>query len=271
MLNKIFSSLKSLGFNNVDNVELYSKEEKEKKSKLKEDKKTEIDIRTLLYDKKVKCPVCKQEFSARVVKTSAGRVKSRDSDTCINYEVINPMLYDVWVCPTCGYAALKGEFPKIRSFQINDVLMKISNQWLGKEYPDIYDENIAIERYKLALLNAVALKSKDSTKAILCLRIAWIYRSLKNEELEKEFLKKALEGFLLAYEKEDTPIYGLDTYSLIYMIGELYRRTGDYHNAILWLGKVITGPGAGPKIKDKARDMRDLAREMEIESVKLQA
>ena len=57
MLNKIFSSLKSLGFNDVDNVELYSKEEKEKKSKLKEDKKNEIDIRTLLYDKKVKCPV----------------------------------------------------------------------------------------------------------------------------------------------------------------------------------------------------------------------
>ena len=75
----------------------------------------------------------------------------------------------------------------------------------------------------------------------------------------------------LSVEKEDTHIYGLDTYSLIYMIGELYRRTGDYHNAILWLGKVITGPGAGPKIKDKARDMRDLAREMEIESVKLQA
>ena len=40
---------------------------------------------------------------------------------CINYEVINPMLYDVWVCPTCGYAALKGEFPKIRSFQIRCV------------------------------------------------------------------------------------------------------------------------------------------------------
>lgn len=31
MFNKIFSSLKSLGFNNVDNVELYAREEKKVK------------------------------------------------------------------------------------------------------------------------------------------------------------------------------------------------------------------------------------------------
>ncbi|MBE6050211.1 MAG: hypothetical protein E7214_05975 [Clostridium sp.] len=60
MFNKIFSSLKSLGFNNVDNVELYAREEKKVKDiKAKEVK---VEIKDLLYDKKVKCPVCKQEI-----------------------------------------------------------------------------------------------------------------------------------------------------------------------------------------------------------------
>ncbi len=76
------------------------------------------------------------------------------------------------------------------------------------------------------------------------------------------YLKKALEGFKRAYSNEDTPIYGLDTYDLMYLIGELYRRTGEIDEAIKWFSNVIVSKGANYKTKDKARDMRDLAKEM---------
>ncbi|SFU46154.1 hypothetical protein SAMN04487886_103320 [Clostridium sp. DSM 8431] len=137
--------------------------------------------------------------------------------------------------------------------------MKISNEWHGREYPLIYTEEIAIERYKLALLTAVVADFKDSRKAILCLRLAWMYRLLKKENEEQFYLGKALEGFINAYESEDTPIYGLDTYSLMYLIGELYRRTGKISESVKWFSNVITSRGANYKVKDKARDMRELA------------
>ena len=264
MLGKVFSSLKSLGFKDVDKLEIYKKKEEKvvKISSKDSGKDKKIDVNTLLFDRKVKCPVCGQEIKMRVVKSSVARIKSKDTDTFIRYDIINPYLYDVWVCPICGYAALKSEFSKLRSYQIEDIRMKISNEWRGKTYPDIYDEEIAIERYKLALLTAVVADFKDSRKAILCLRLAWMNRILKKENEEQYYLKNALKGFKSAYSNEDTPIYGLDTYSLMYLIGELYRRTGEIDEAIKWFSNVLASRGANYKTKDKARDMRDLAKEM---------
>lgn len=266
-MDKIFSSLKCLGLNYEDNIELYAKKEDKYDEGTKDRKETKIDINTLLYDKKVTCPVCLKTFTCRVVKCYVPKVKSKDTDAFIRYEGVNPYFYEVLVCPTCGYAALKSDFPKIESYKREVILIKIGNKWKGKEYPQIYDEEIAIERYKLALLNAVLGEFKDSTKAVLCLKIAWMYRLLEKQEDEKEFLERALQGFLIAYESERTPIYGLSSYSLEYLIGELCRRIGDYTNAKLWLGKVILGM-ADQKLKDKARDMRDLSKELDENTIK---
>ena len=260
MLEKIFASLKPLGFNNVDNIDIYKTKE-DTVDPIKNNIAKEIDINSLLYDKTVICPVCNNSFNMKVVKTYAPRISSKDSDFLIRYQNINPLLYEVWVCPFCGYAALKSKFPKLKSYEKNLIILKICNQWKGKKYPPIITEELAIERYKIALLNAIVTESRDSTKAYICLKIAWIYRLLQKTEEEQEFLVKALEGFLLAYENEITPFYGLDTYSLMYLIGELYRRTKDYDNAIIWYSRVITNRNANYRIKDKARDMKAIAKE----------
>lgn len=260
MLEKIFASLKPLGFNNVDNIDIYKTQEEEKEN-TKQNTVKEVDINSLLYDKTIKCPVCNNSFNMKVEKTYAPRITSKDSDFLIRYENVNPLLYEVWVCPFCGYAALKGKFEKLKTFQKDLIILKICNQWKGKKYPPIISEALAIERYKVALLNAIVAEARNSTKAYLCLKIAWIYRLLEKEEEEQEFLSKALEGFLLAYEDEPTPFYGLDTYALMYLIGELYRRTKDYDNALIWYSRVITNRNATYRIKDKARDMKSIAKE----------
>lgn len=259
-MSKIFSSLKYLGLNYDDNLELYSQQEKEKEKQNGETSDGKTDLSNLLYDKKVTCPVCLKTFTCRVVKSYVARVKSKDSDAFMRYEGINPYFYEVLVCPTCGYAALKSDFQKIQSYKREIILIKIGNQWQGRDYPQTYNEEIAIERYKLALLNAVLGEFKDSTKAILCLKIAWMYRLLEKHEDEKEFLRRALQGFIIAYGNERTPIYGLNMYALQYLIGELYRRTGDYENAKVWLGKVVLSR-ADQKLKEKARTMRDICKE----------
>ncbi|QAA34663.1 DUF2225 domain-containing protein [Clostridium manihotivorum] len=256
-MDKIFSGLENLGFDNLNNIDLYKKEDKSTGSVLKS---KEIDPASFLYDRECFCPVCETKFKARSTKTNGPRVQSKDSDLFIRYSVVNPYFYDVVVCPTCGYSAMKADFDKLKSYQIESIVKGVSTKWNRKNYPPIYDEKIAIERYKLALINSVVMDGKISTKAMICLKIGWMYRLLEDTSNEKAFLAKAVEGFDKAYISEDFPIYGMNRFSLMYLIGELYRRIDQNDLALQWFSKVITSIQCPQKVKDMARDMKDLIK-----------
>lgn len=257
MSKDIFSGLEDLGFNNIDEIELFAKKDEAKKDS--PEKKIESEI-TSIYDTEVTCPVCDSKFKAKTVKASAPRPTKKDSDSFQRYATINPYFYDILLCNCCGYAAMRSDFHKIRNFQIDAVRQKLSIKWVGKNYPNIYDANIAIERYKLALLNAVVMEAKSSKKAMLCLRIAWMYRLINANDNELMFLKQALEGFTDAYSNEDGDIYGMDRFTIMYMLGELSRRVGKEDEALTWFSKVITTPTAPQKLKERSRDQKDLIK-----------
>ncbi|WP_027623705.1 DUF2225 domain-containing protein [Clostridium lundense] len=258
MDNNIFSGLEDLGFDNVHNLKIYKKDDP-----TKDDVKEEKNAPKLspIYDKEVICPVCQNTFKARALKSSHYRMEKKDTDFFIRYLSENPYFYDVWLCNKCGYASMKIDFEKIRDHQIELVKQKITPRWHGKIYPEVYDVDIAIERYKLALLNYTIMEAKSSKKAMTCLKIAWMYRILNDAQEELLFLKEALEGFNDAYYNEGFPIYGMNSFALMYLIGELNRRTGDNEKALLWFGQVITAPAVSPKLKDLARDQKDLIKE----------
>ncbi|MDO5518544.1 MAG: DUF2225 domain-containing protein, partial [Clostridium sp.] len=112
---------------------------------------------------------------------------------------------------------------------------------------------LAIERYKIALLNAMLTDAPDSTKAMLSLKIAWMFRLLKDNTQENVFMRQALEGFTDAYTKEVFPIYGLERDSLMYLLGELNRRQENYDDALLWYSKTIVNTNASSRVKELAR------------------
>jgi len=258
MNNKIFSGLEQMGFDDVSHLKIY-------KQKNIENKKNKMDkIKSLLYTKTLKCPVCGNEFKAISVKSSAYRVVKKDTDFFIRYDLINPYFYDVWLCNKCGYATMKTDFEKLYSREAETILKKITPKWKGREYPVIYDVHIAIERYKLSLLNYVVIDSYASKKAMNCLKLAWMYRLIDSDnakEMELMFLKEALSGFQEAYYNEHFPIYGMDKFTAMYLIGELHRRTGNYDDALVWFSNVVTTPGVKAKLKDLARNQKDLLKE----------
>lgn len=258
---KIFSGLENMGFDNIKNINIYTKETETGK-----EKKEEVKKKSLIYSKEVTCPVCNHVFKASTVKSSAYRMLKKDSDFFIRYSLINPYFYDVWVCNSCGYSAMKTDFNSIRSIEIEQVQKSITPKWRGRVYPEIYDIHIAIERYKLSLLNYVIINAKSSKKAINCIKLAWMYRLSDTEdskEMELTFLKQALEGLNDAYYAESFPIYGMDKYSAMYLIGELNRRIGHTENALVWFSNVITTPNVKQNLKELARDMKDLIKEDE--------
>ena len=218
------------------------------------------DVLDHLFDKQIVCPVCNSHFKNKTVKSKSPRVISKDSDFFIRYSVVNPYFYDVVICNSCGYAAMKSDFESIKIRKKELVLSNVTPKWKPRQYTDILDETLAIERYKLALLNALLLNLQDSTKAMISLKIAWMFRLLNNSDYEKVFLKQALDGFNNAYIYEVFPIYGLQRDSLMYLLGELNRKLGDYQNALQWFSKTIVSVNSSYRVKEMARIGRDLIK-----------
>lgn len=219
-----------------------------------------IDELKNIFLKEINCPVCENSFKTPVVKAKSPRIASKDSDLFIRYTAVNPYFYEVWLCPNCGYAALKTDFEKIKTYQKKLVKERITTKWINREYNLPFAENIAIERYKLALVNSIMSEGNFSTKAIICLRIAWLYRLLEDETNEINYIKQSLSAFNEAYSKENLPIYGLDRFSIMFLIGELNRRIGEDTIALKWLSEVIVSIGANQKIKEMSRNCKDKIR-----------
>lgn len=260
MSKDIFSGLDRLGFNDTNNIDLYCKDEQQTDSTSLQEEQNEKE-KDYLYDKKLTCPVCGRIFTVKAIKTSSYRMKNKDTDFFIRYDLINPYFYDVWLCNNCGYAAMKADFEKIRNFQIDLVKENITPKWKGREYKAPYNVDAAIERYKLSLLNYYYSDVKASKKAMNCLKLAWMCRLIEDLQTEKDYLKEALKGFNDAYFNEDFPIYGMDRYTTMYLIGELNRRTDNLDEAMIWFSKVITTPSINKRLKELARDQKDLIKE----------
>ena len=224
-----------------------------------------------LYSKEIICPVCNNKIEVTKVKSKACVISSKDTDFCIYYEGINPLLYEAWVCEHCGYAALSERFEELSDKQAKKIKTAISPYWKSRKFTGERTIENALEVYKLALYNLQIIEARSSDLAKVCIRIAWLYRMNKDER-EYEFLKHALRFYLDTYENEKFPINKLDEYTCMYMIAELYRRTGNVEEAVLWFSRLITSPGAreNKNLIEVAREQYYLAKEQKEKILKQQ-
>lgn len=278
----IFSGLESFGLGKLKNVDIYEKPANDEKggkgsAKAEKPKITEADI---LFEKSYTCPVCDSEFKAKTVRTGKVKLMSADTDLRPRYQLVDALKYDAIVCPKCGYAALNRFFTYMTNSQSKLIKEQISTNFKGiSETADIYNYDDAIARHKLALVNTVVKHGKTSERAYTCLKLAWLCRgkaeSLPEDtkdreaiikglkEEEDELIRNAYEGFSDAFMKEQFPLCGMDESTATYLVADLARRSGNYEDANRWLSRVITSRQAGERIKNKARELKDLIREDE--------
>lgn len=266
IMNSIYDELDNLDLDNLfkdEKSEEAKKEEIKKEEAKKEDAKANVKTikpEDCLYDKTYTCPVCDSTFKAKTVRKGKAKFINNDVDLKPNYEPIQPDYYDVIICDKCGYAAISQKFPYISSSQAKSIMENISLKFIPKEYPTVYDVNIAIERYKLALLSCVHKKAKSGEKAFICLKLAWAYRDKKDNANEVAYLKSAYNGFNDAFTKETLPICGLDENTLLYILAAISARLANYDEALKILGKLIVKKNLGSRLKERAEDLKDLVK-----------
>ena len=277
----IFSGLEKLGLGNIDSGSLFedpSKKEVEVKKDAPKKRLQLVNEEDYLFDKKYKCPVCESEFEAKTVRTGKVRMKNVDIDLRPDYDELDQNKYDVIACPECGYAALGRYFATLNKYQIDDIRVKICMNYKRMDYREpIYNYEHAKRLYQLALANAVVKKAKNSEKAYICLKTAWVVRGetqrldpadadydkkkQENDAQEKELLANAMNGFVMARQTEEFPIAGMDSTTLDYLIAALAVETDQREVASKMISEILTSRVANSRIKDKARTLKDMLAE----------
>ncbi|PCJ20312.1 MAG: hypothetical protein COB02_04560 [Candidatus Cloacimonadota bacterium] len=209
------------------------------------------------------CPLCQTKFNVENVWLNRVKFQEVYTDLAKKYESVNPMVYEIWVCPNCFYAAYKKEIFK----DISDLNMSTFKQLepVRKKLGSIYPKNnertldVGVLSFKLALVTLQSRKDVSAAKfASFFYRIAWVYRQQGDKDLEVKYMKLALQRYENAYEKEMEPQIGkMGETGLVYTMGELSRRTGDDKKAQEYFMKVITNKEmtGDPKYLKYCRDM----------------
>lgn len=274
----LLSGLEKFGFKNVGDINIYEEQSTKNHEEYTEanDESTKIvyQEKDFLLDKTYECPVCYKTFKEKTVRSGKLRLLKTEKDLKPVYEQMDPLKYDVVLCPYCGYATLAKFFGGLTSNQIKAVKDNITSSFqpsvMGE---DVYSYEDALYRYKLCLANAIVKHGKASEKAYICLKAGWLLRDMekgldvndpeydsKSKDIknqEKEFLRNALEGFITARQSESYPICGMDEITLEYLIAVLAMEFDQDDIASKLISNIIVSRSANNRIKEKARDIKE--------------
>jgi len=216
-----------------------------------------------LYDKKIICPICNMEFETKKVRSSKLRLIKKDEDFLAYYEGENPIKYNIFVCPNCGYSASENKFNSINNEEKEIILKEITSKWNKRSYGDKRTLDEAIEVYKLALYIGEILDYKKLELGSLCLSLGWLYRIKKNQEEEARFLGLAKDLFEEGFYNESLIGTNMDELKLGYLIGEINRRLGNKEKALKWFNTILSNPDlkTNPMLENMIREQWRLTKE----------
>ncbi len=270
----LLSGLASLGLGNLEGAKVFEEPEKDKVQQGQAEV-PQIEEKDLVYEKAFVCPVCDSKITSKVMKSGKVKLEGTDLDLRPRYDIIDPMKYDVILCSKCGFTALTRYFKAMTPTQVKLIKENISkNVKLHPFDGEIYTYEEAMERYKLALACAIVRQAKASEKSYVCLKSAWVLRgwqeslddkaadyAAKKKELEQaemEYLKNALDGFVGAMSAESFPMCGMDEVTMDYLIAVLAMKFGQYDISSKLIGSILVSANANARMKDKARDLKEM-------------
>ncbi|HIW33721.1 MAG TPA: DUF2225 domain-containing protein [Candidatus Paenibacillus intestinavium] len=190
-----------------------------------------------LYLSNADCPCCATNFQITRVRPSFKNPNRSDSDFCGYYRNnINPDFYVVRICPACGYSFSENGVTKLSDKEKQVYYNEIGKHWVSEYFHGERTIEQALTAYKRALMIAQLMKAENRLVAGLLHHIAWLYRYMEQESEEQRFLKFALDKYIVVYENEANSEKNA---KLLYIIGELNKRTGNFSEAVKWFSRVV--------------------------------
>ncbi|MCL6635238.1 MAG: DUF2225 domain-containing protein [Peptococcaceae bacterium] len=221
-------------------------------------------IEDMLYRKEFTCPFCAQKFATFKARSRFVKVVKVDDDLCNHYESINPLFYEIAVCPGCGYSFHEEDGLAVDEKAREEIEKRLPAVWRTRDFGGVRDIGLAVESFKLALICQVARRVKDSQKAMLYLKLAWLYRFAHDRENEQLCISEAVRYFTSSFERESFADPKSEI-NILYLIGVLNKKLGNFKEASRWLDRVLRHPmkGSYSGVVNRARNIwQDLRKEM---------
>jgi uncharacterized protein (DUF2225 family) len=224
---------------------------------------------TPLWKKKLTCPFCGLEFETLRLRQGAIRVKEKWTDFGSLYEGTSPTLYAITVCQHCLVAARNDEFDKLNP-AYEPKLMEFSKRARAQSAkPDLFGaDELSVEqslrRHDLAIAcHKLRAHGEAGELAGLWLHIVWIHRVNGNVDAERKALEQAVAAYQQFYEKGSKLPEKLGEPGVVYLIGELYRRLGDYRQARTYFARALSSKelGAYPNVEGLLREQMLVAKD----------
>lgn len=217
------------------------------------------------YNKKATCLLCQHNFTTKRIRSRFVKVTQYDTDFRPIYESEqhNPILYQVKVCPECGFSFTKDFSPYFPPQAKEMIANKITKNWTKQDYGDLRTVQDAINTYLLGAYCGTLKNEKHITIAGLYMRLAWLYRSLENDEQELRFTKLAFNEYGDSYSVADFQGTQMSEVRLLYILGDLARRSGEQQTAIQYFSRVVekrsstTETGIIDMARERWHDIRD--------------
>jgi len=226
----------------------------------KQNDKKEIDLKSMLYYKKSVCPICEAKFESPKVLSKYVQTLKMDYDFCQHHKHINPLFYEMMVCPVCGFAFNEEIFGmRLKKEQLEEIKSRLMAFWQEntlKDYNGVRTLEDAIETFLLAIFSLKGRPVKKSQMGMLYLKIAWLYRYKAEEVQERKYIEKAIADLSLAFEKENFSNVKSEI-NTAYLLGVLNMNTGNYQEAARWLDRVLRHPSKSmfPMIINQTREL----------------
>lgn len=212
---------------------------------------------TPLYDKNVICLLCSTSFNTKKIRSRFLRVETTHSDFFTEYKnsQLNPIFYEVAVCPNCGFSS-SDTFSSDMSEESRQSLNQQFTNWKEQDFGEERSLEDAIHVTKLAILSGMLKKEKAIVMAGLCLRLAWMHRLSNDWEQESRYLLQSIDQYKKSYSQVDYLQTTMTEMKVLYLIGELLRRVGEEQEAVHYLSRVVQHKHkhTDPKIVEMARE-----------------
>lgn len=209
------------------------------------------------YEVDKECSLCGKSFTVTKMKSRLIKIK-QDTDFCTYYKDINPYYYSIWVCPHCGYAAQDAHFDELSPAAREKLTEFLTDRQVNVNFCGERTYEQAAATYKLALFYNEMLGTADSRLGGLYLKLAWVNREAGETEPEQAALLKAVAHYEQALSRERLPAGNMTETTLTYLVGDLFRRTGDADQAVRYLNKIVSSQQA----KLAERNIYNLARQV---------
>lgn len=222
-----------------------------------------------------KCPVCGNKFKGLMILSSKLGPHTTDNDMRKHYKDLEPVYYEVRTCPHCLYSALENIFEKPEDIETSlvEALKELRNT-VNFQFGTKPDTAAIFAGYYLALLCAPKCFSKAHLiQAKLLHKLSWLYQDCKDEQMEMDLAKQALDKYMKAYlESELSPAGEIQ---LVMTIGELNAKLGNFKEArnYYYKAKMNTKISAVLKVRtenrlEELKNLEQANEKNEVEEVK---